>query len=79
MEQDEDGVFVASVPSIPGCHTQGDTYEEAVSNVGEAIDICITEAQANKNYKDQIVWPEQDSKSKFLGIVNMPIKTPSFA
>ena len=28
IEQDENGVFVASVPAIPGCHTQGNTYEE---------------------------------------------------
>jgi predicted RNase H-like HicB family nuclease len=37
IEQDEDGFFVAEVPSLPGCVTQGDTREEAVLNAREAI------------------------------------------
>jgi len=37
IEQDEDGVFVAEVPSLPGCITQGQTREEALENVKEAI------------------------------------------
>jgi len=38
LEQDEDGVFVAEVPSLPGCVTQGATRAEALSNVQEAIE-----------------------------------------
>jgi predicted RNase H-like HicB family nuclease len=37
LERDEDGFFVASCPALPGCHSQGRTTEEAVSNVREAI------------------------------------------
>ncbi len=37
IEQDEDGVFVAEVPSLPGCVTQGTTRQEAISNAEEAI------------------------------------------
>lgn len=37
IEQDEDGMYVADVPVLPGCHTQGDTEEEALENVREAI------------------------------------------
>ena len=37
IEPDEDGVFVAEVPSLPGCITQGQTREEALENVKEAI------------------------------------------
>ena len=37
IEQDEDGVFVAEVPSLPGCVTQGATRQEAVLNAQEAI------------------------------------------
>ena len=37
IEQDEDGVYVAQVPSLPGCITQGSTRQEAVSNAQEAI------------------------------------------
>ncbi len=37
IEQDEDGVFVAEVPSLPGCVSQGRTRDEAVRNIQEAI------------------------------------------
>jgi len=37
IDQDEDGVFVAQVPSLPGCITQGSTRQEAVANAEEAI------------------------------------------
>jgi predicted RNase H-like HicB family nuclease len=37
IEQDEDGVIVTEVPSLPGCVSQGGTREDAVSNVHEAI------------------------------------------
>ena len=37
IEQDEDGVFVAQVPSLPGCISQGQTRGEALENVKEAI------------------------------------------
>jgi predicted RNase H-like HicB family nuclease len=37
IEPDEDGVFVATVPSLPGCVSQGATRAEAVRNVGEAV------------------------------------------
>jgi predicted RNase H-like HicB family nuclease len=39
--QDEDGVFVAECPSIPGCVSQGETEEEAMKNVREAIRECL--------------------------------------
>ena len=37
IEQDEDGVFVAEVPSLPGCVSQGQTRQEAIENAKEAI------------------------------------------
>ncbi|MEZ6072568.1 MAG: type II toxin-antitoxin system HicB family antitoxin [Pirellulales bacterium] len=37
IEQDEDGVYVAEVPSLPGCISQGKTRSEAIDNVKEAI------------------------------------------
>ncbi len=37
IEPDEDGVFVASCPALPGCHTQGKTREEARKNAADAI------------------------------------------
>jgi len=37
IEQDEDGVFVAEVPALPGCVSQGQTRSEAIANIKEAI------------------------------------------
>ena len=37
IEQDEDGVYVAEVPALPGCISQGPTRAEAISNIKEAI------------------------------------------
>lgn len=38
VEQDEDGVFVATVASLPGCVSQGKTRNEAIRNIREAIE-----------------------------------------
>ena len=38
IEPDEDGVFVATVPSLPGCVSQGATRADALRNVREAIE-----------------------------------------
>jgi predicted RNase H-like HicB family nuclease len=45
--QDEDGVFIAECPAIPGCVSQGKTEEEAEKNVREAIKECL-EVRAEK-------------------------------
>jgi len=37
IEQDEDGFFVAEVPAMPGCLSQGRSREEAIANIREAI------------------------------------------
>ena len=41
IEQDEDGMFVAEVPSLPGCISQGETREQAVENIKEAIALYL--------------------------------------
>ncbi|MQA88770.1 MAG: hypothetical protein GEU90_00850 [Gemmatimonas sp.] len=41
IEQDEDGKFVAEVPSLPGCISQGRTREEALQNVREAVALYL--------------------------------------
>lgn len=43
IEQDEDGAYIAEVPALQGCYSQGDTFEEAVTNVKEVISMCIQE------------------------------------
>ena len=39
--QDEDGWFVVECPAIPGCATQGQTEDEALTNIREAIVLCL--------------------------------------
>ena len=41
IEKDEDGVFVASVPSIPGCHSHAKTLPTLIKRIKEAIELCI--------------------------------------
>jgi len=41
IEQDEDGQFVAEVPALPGCISEGKTREEALANIREAIEVYI--------------------------------------
>lgn len=47
IEQDEDGVYVAEVPVLPGCISQGQTREEAVEGIKEAIAAYIESLEAH--------------------------------
>ena len=47
VEQDEDGIFVAEVPALPGCITQGSTRKEALANVQEAMELYIESLEAH--------------------------------
>ena len=40
LDRDEDGVWVAECPAIPGCVSQGVTREESLQNIQEAIKLC---------------------------------------
>ncbi len=41
LDRDEDGVWIAECASIPGCVSQGQTREEALENIREAIRLCL--------------------------------------
>ena len=41
IEKDEDGIFVADCPDLQGCHTEGDTIEEAIANIRDAIKLHV--------------------------------------
>jgi len=47
IDRDEDGVWIAECPAIPGCVSQGTTKEEALRNIQEAIQLCL-EVRAEK-------------------------------
>ena len=46
LEQESDGGYVAIVPALPGCVSQGDTREEALNNIREAADLYIEDCLA---------------------------------
>ncbi len=58
LEKDSNGWFIASVPALPGCHTQGKTKNEALKNIKEAIELCLEVKLQNK----------QKETTKFIGI-----------
>ena len=39
--KEEEGGYVANVPALPGCHTQGDSYDEVIMNIKEAIQLYL--------------------------------------
>ncbi|VVB89010.1 HicB_like antitoxin of bacterial toxin-antitoxin system [uncultured archaeon] len=62
IEQDEDGIYVAKVPDIIGCYTQGKTVEQAMERIKEAIQVCL---EADK---------EEIMPLKFIGIQQLEVK-----
>ncbi len=46
LEQEEDGGYVVAVPALPGCITQGDTRDEALTNAREAIEAYLEELES---------------------------------
>ena len=47
VERDDEGIYVASVPSLPGCHTQAKSLDELMVRIREAIELCL-EVQGGK-------------------------------
>ncbi|MCX6609731.1 MAG: type II toxin-antitoxin system HicB family antitoxin, partial [Acidobacteria bacterium] len=41
LEPDEDGIFVATCPALPGCVSQGSTRTEATENIKEAVEAYL--------------------------------------
>lgn len=74
IEQDEKGFFVAWVPAVPGCHSQGETYEKALANVKEAIELCLEVARTDSAYKGKIDFNRENFVSRFLGIAEIPVQ-----
>lgn len=57
LEEDEEmGGFIASFPGLPGCFSQGNTAEEAIENIKEAIQACL-ESLAEEELKECLKKP----------------------
>ena len=66
IEQDEDGVYIGKVPELQGCLTQGNTLDELMKNIKEAIELCL-EVQAKE--KIQI----SEDQIKFVGVQEIEV------
>ncbi|ABI67949.1 conserved hypothetical protein [Syntrophomonas wolfei subsp. wolfei str. Goettingen G311] len=58
IEKDEDGMLVASVPALKGCHSQGKTMDELLARIKEAIELCL-EVEQEDVFNNQFVGVQQ--------------------
>ena len=63
IERDEDGMYVADVPDLRGCHTQARSLDELMERVREAISLCAES-------EDEI-----DVASEFIGVQRVTVET----
>lgn len=67
VEQDEDNVYIVSCPVFKGCHSYGDTIDEALDNIKEVIEMCVDEESQ-----------KQDSTAnRFIGFREMEVPLKS--
>ena len=70
IEQDEDGIYVASVPELPGCYTQGKTLEQVRKRIEEGIKLVLESDK--KVREDKLKSPM--SSPRFFGIEDIDIQ-----
>lgn len=66
LEPDPTGGYVVSCPSLPGCFSQGETLDEALENIKEAIELCVEEMIERKEK-----LPETDKTLVSSVVVNL--------
>ncbi len=62
IEKDTEGYLVASVPDLPGCHTQAKSLDKLLERVKEAIELCLEE------------YDLVDEPSEFMGIQKVAVE-----
>jgi len=62
LEQDEDGFYVVSCPLFKGCHSYGETIEEAMESIKEVVEMCLEENQY------------ETEKNKFIGLRDLEVE-----
>lgn len=62
IEQDEDGMYIGSIPSIPSCYAEGRTQSEMLENLSEVVKLCLRNID-----KSEL------SKNRFVGIQNVEL------
>ena len=58
FQKEPEGGYSAWVPALPGCTSQGDTFEEALENIKEAISLYLEDQEAEQN--------ETDTRNQFM-------------
>tara|TARA_Y100000310_G_C20429703_1_gene690845 strand:+ start:467 stop:676 length:210 start_codon:yes stop_codon:yes gene_type:complete len=61
IEEDEDGGYIGKAPELQGCLTQGDTLDELMENMKEAIELCL-EVEKEK------------AKTRFVGVQQITVQ-----
>ncbi len=61
----EEGGYWAEVPSIPGCATQGDSFEDLLSNLYEAVEGCLSVDVRDVPVSEKDKIPASSSRSSF--------------
>jgi predicted RNase H-like HicB family nuclease len=64
IEQDEDGIYVASVPELPGCHTQAEMLDELSRRIKEAIEL----------YLEVVTEKGEERQLDFIGIQKVKVE-----
>jgi len=63
IEQDEDGIFVGSIPIVPSCYAEGKTQKKMLKNLQEVLKLCLRNVNAR-----------EVEKTRFIGIQNLEVK-----
>lgn len=63
IEQDEDGMFIGTIPSLSSCYAEGRTQKEMLKNLQEVLRLCLRNVD-RKNVE----------KTRFVGIQNLEVK-----
>ncbi len=63
IEQDEDGMFIGTIPIIPSCHAEGRTQKEMFKNLQKVLKLCLRNVDI-----------KEIEKTKFVGIQNFEIQ-----
>jgi predicted RNase H-like HicB family nuclease len=61
VERDEEGYYVASVPALPGCHTQARSLDKLIERIREAIELCLD------------VEPSVPATTQFIGVQRITV------
>lgn len=71
IERDENGIYVAEVPELPGCYTQGKTLEEARERIKEVIEMVL---ESDKDLKKEKLQSPK-SLPGFWGVEEITVQT----